>query len=381
MNILHLCLACFYIDGYGYQENIIPRINKEDGNNVKIIASTETYIDNNRLGYIEPRKYQTEYGVEIVRLPYKKVISKKISRKLRYYKGLYTEIELFNPDVIMAHDLSFLSVSDLTKYMEKHPMVRLYADTHTSSLNSGKNWISLHILHRILYKRAVQKALPYLKKYFYITENERLFSIKHYSVPEEIMEFLPLGGEVIDDLDYYQFRYNIRNYLGINNTDVVLLHSGKLTKAKRTKELIEAFSAVNSSEIKLIIVGSVIDDYQDILEMINKDPRVYYLGWKSPKELLEYLCATDVYCQPGSESSTMENAVCCRCAVMVNKQSSYSHGEDYGNLIWVDSVEDMVDAFNKLIQSKTLLKKMSNLSYKCACELLDYKKISARIYE
>lgn len=39
MKILHLCLACFYIDGYTYQENILPRINREDGHDVRILAS------------------------------------------------------------------------------------------------------------------------------------------------------------------------------------------------------------------------------------------------------------------------------------------------------------------------------------------------------
>ena len=42
MRILHLCLSCFYIDGYNYQENILPRINHEDGHDVRILASTET---------------------------------------------------------------------------------------------------------------------------------------------------------------------------------------------------------------------------------------------------------------------------------------------------------------------------------------------------
>ena len=65
MRILHLCLACFYIDGYNYQENILPRINHEDGHDVRILASTETYVDNLHLGYVEPREYVTEYGVPI----------------------------------------------------------------------------------------------------------------------------------------------------------------------------------------------------------------------------------------------------------------------------------------------------------------------------
>ena len=73
MRILHLMLACFYIDNYNYQENILPRINKQDGHDVKIIASVEMFIDNESIGCVEPGRYVNEDGIEVVRLPYKKI--------------------------------------------------------------------------------------------------------------------------------------------------------------------------------------------------------------------------------------------------------------------------------------------------------------------
>ena len=29
MKIVHLCLGCFYIDNYSYQENMLPKFHKE----------------------------------------------------------------------------------------------------------------------------------------------------------------------------------------------------------------------------------------------------------------------------------------------------------------------------------------------------------------
>lgn len=69
MRILHLCLACFYIDGYNYQENILPRIDRENGNEVLVIASTETYVNNSELGYVEPGEYTTFDGIHVIRIP------------------------------------------------------------------------------------------------------------------------------------------------------------------------------------------------------------------------------------------------------------------------------------------------------------------------
>ena len=70
MKILHCCLAAFYIDNYGYQENILPKIHTLQGNEVKIIASTETYQKNNVLGYVRPSNYINENQIPVVRLPY-----------------------------------------------------------------------------------------------------------------------------------------------------------------------------------------------------------------------------------------------------------------------------------------------------------------------
>ena len=43
MKILHLMLACFYIDKYSYQENYLPKYHKKQGHDVEIIASLFTF--------------------------------------------------------------------------------------------------------------------------------------------------------------------------------------------------------------------------------------------------------------------------------------------------------------------------------------------------
>jgi hypothetical protein len=53
MKIVHMCLSCFYIDGYFYQENEIIRQNVDDGHDVVVIASTESYDVSLRLDVTE----------------------------------------------------------------------------------------------------------------------------------------------------------------------------------------------------------------------------------------------------------------------------------------------------------------------------------------
>ena len=270
MRILHLCLSCFYIDGYNYQENNLPRINAEDGNEVLIIASTVTFTNNNKIGFMDPGEYITEYGVPIIRLGYRKIVNQFLTSRIRCYPGLYERIENFSPDVIMSHGLSYWSLLDVVKYVKKYPNIVFYADTHTDYYTSGTNWISLYFLHKVFYKSIIHKSLPFLKKYFYITEECKEFSVKEYKIPEDIMEFFPLGGEYIEDEDYYKYRKETRNKYVIEN-ELLFIHAGKIEPRKNTDQLIKAFTNVPSLKARLIIAGSIDSDIQErILELIRK---------------------------------------------------------------------------------------------------------------
>ena len=381
MRILHLCLANYYIDGYNYQENVLTRINKEDGHDVRIIASTETFQDNVRLGYVEPSEYLTEFGVPIKRIPYVKIGNHFSTVKIRKYVGLYEEIVKFAPDVILSHDIVFLSIFDVIRYKKEHPEVKFYADTHTGIYNSGRNWLSLHVLHRCFYRYLIHKTLPYLEKYFYISAGERDFAIEHYGIPEDMLEFYPLGGDLPTEEEYRQRRTNRRAELGIQEDELLLLHSGKLDALKRTEELLKAFAAVPEMKAKLAIIGSIPDDMKPLLEpLMDADDRVVYLGWKSASELLEYLCACDLYCQPGSVSATLQNAVCCGSPIMSYPHPAYTGELNYGNILWAETQEDMAERFRELAAGKVDLEQLRSNSRRCAREVLDYKMIAARLY-
>lgn len=381
MKILHLCLSCFYIDNYTYQENILPRINHEDGHDVRILASTETYVDNAHLGYVEPAEYVTEYGVPIKRLPYVKAGNGFVTHKFRAYPHLYEEIAAFAPDVILSHDLSYWSVLDVIRYKKAHPAVKFYADTHTAYNNSGTNWLSLHILHRGLYRYLTKKAFPYLEKYFYISDECRQFSHEIYDIPNEKMAFYPLGGTLLSDEEYAAVRAKRRAELGLVENDRLYIHSGKLDALKRSDELLRAFSAVEDPHAVLAVIGSIPEDRNSILlPLMEADKRIRYLGWRTGEELQEYLCAADLYCQPGSQSATMQNAVCRYCPVMLYPHPAHTADYDRGEVIWIKTQADMEMVFRSLATDPARLKPLRENAKKIARELLDYRKLAARLY-
>ncbi len=220
MRILHCCLSCFYIDNYNYQENVLPRINKEQGHEVTIISSTETFIDNKSIGYVEPINYINEDGIPVKRVAYIKLFPKFIMKKLRSYKGVYKLIEDFRPDVILFHGAAAYEIINIAKYKKNNPNVKLYVDSHEDRNNSGTNWLSLNLLHRLFYRWCNKIALKSIDKVFYLSEESKEFLTDIYKIPESKLEFYPIGGKIFSFEERSKNRNEKRSELDLTDRDI-----------------------------------------------------------------------------------------------------------------------------------------------------------------
>lgn len=380
MKILHLCLSCFFIDDYNYQENILPEIHKQDGNEVMIIASTETYIANKELGDKEAGTYFTKSGIKVVRLNYRKILPKIIMKKIRIYENLITEINAFNPDVIFYHGLGGLAILDIIKYKKKYNnKVKIYVDSHEDFNNSGTNFISKNILHKFINRIAINKALNGIEKIFYISFETKDFLKECFKIPDELMEFFPLGGLILTEEERLKKRLKKREELNLSD-EILFIHTGKMNAMKKTKEIILAFSKVQDKRFKLLLIGSISDEIDDIYERINKDKRIEYLGWKNSEELIEYLCAGDVYLQPGTQSATMQNAMCNENALILYPYKSHIPYLK-NNGFYVKNEEEIEKVFRKISNDSSQIENMKKNSLKIAKEILDYKKMASVVYK
>lgn len=380
MKILHLMLACFYIENYNYQENVLPRINKEDGHEVKIIASTETFVDNMSLGYINPCSYVNRDGIEVVRLPYKKVVCNKISTKVRSYVGLRKEIESFKPDIIFCHGVQFKDLDTVSEYKNNNPNVIIYADSHEDKHNSATSFISKHFLYKCFYNVILKRNIKNIERIFCISKESIDFMTSICNVPENKLSFFPLGGVILSSDAYLNIRKLYRKKLGVSETDIVIIHSGKMNSQKKTVELLRAFTKVNSPKLKLIIIGSASDDIsKEFFSLIKSDERISFLGWMEPVELNKYLVAGDIYAQPGTQSATMQNAACACNAMMLYPYESHKYifGE---KALYVECEEDMRALFAEISEDSIPIDIVKKECFKVAKEVLDYNKMIQQIY-
>ena len=232
MKILHICLGERYVDGYGYQENILTKLHKKMGHDVFILASTQSLV-NQKTEYVKPSNYINEHGIPVKRIPYVSWMPHKIARKLRIYRNTYKSIEEVQPDLIFVHAPAFLDTYQIVRYIKKHE-VKLYADSHTDYVNSAKTWFSMNILHKIIYRWSYQQLVPYAIKFFGTLPIRNKFMRDVYGVPEDKIELLPMGIDLSDhiNLDKENVRKTIRNHYGYSDDEFVVVTGGKSEKRK-----------------------------------------------------------------------------------------------------------------------------------------------------
>lgn len=377
MKIIHIEFAGPYTPGCSYQDNLLPRAQVGEEREVHFWTTCYKWESGNKIR-VSPEEFN-DHGVLVRRFPFQKILNDFITIKMRYVKGIYCELEKEKPDVIMLHDFQSRTVKDVCRYADNHKDVRFVVDCHTAFYNSARNFLSYYFLHGVIYKRWAKKCEKSADELFSISYDTTVFMREVYGIKKEITD-LPLGGVILSNEKYYEKREMVRQRENTGDDTIVFVHTGKFRAHKNTEYILKAFHQLKDEKnVCLWIIGALVDE--DITDKIRSyceiDERIRFLGWKSEGELQNYLCASDVYVEPGGLTATVQNALCCRCAVIVRSWNDYTYL--FGNsAIFADTVEEIYESMKTLNGNKLL--EWKNKSYKFAVENLDYNILGKRVY-
>ncbi len=341
MRIAHLCLAAFYIDGFGYQENILPRVHRRLGHDVVIIASTETYVQQTTLGYVTPSSYVNEDGIPVHRLRYARWVPKKIQSKVRAYEGLWYQLDVFKPDLIFLHDVQFWDILVVRRYALERG-IAVHADSHTDYVNSARGFISRWILHGIFYRLLLKRADSAIRRYLPTLPARGDFMHEVYGTRREKLHLLPFGFDdtSVEGLNRDLVRQQMRVRLGIEKDDLVLVTGGKLDIRKNIHVLIARFSQLRSegkmNRVHLIVFGKPNIEVQAALVNVHLDPHVHMLGWTPSSDIYRIFWAADVAFFPGTHSVLWEEAIGHGLAAVFHRWHGMEHLDLGGNAIFID---------------------------------------------
>lgn len=379
MKIAHLCLSNFYIDDRAYQENELVAAHARAGHDVLVLASTQIHGDDGRRAFTRPGGYRTDDGARIIRLPYHSALPHFLAKSLRVHRGVYKLLAEFAPDTILFHGICGWELLTAARYRRDHPGVPLFVDTHADFLNSARGLVSKWGLHYLYYRPIVHRALPMVEKVLCISALTQDFARDFYGIPEDKLEFYPLGGRPLPDDELAERREATRAAHGIGDDEILFVQSGKQSARKYLVEALRAFAAVTDSRFRLLIAGMLMDDISEEAEgLIAADPRVRFIGWTRPDELEDLLCAADVYLQPGSQSSTMQTSLCCGCAVIL--EGLRSHEPYVSNNGWLlGEPTELAGVYREISEGSADLAAMGRNSLEFGRARLDYARLALRI--
>ena len=331
-----------YLHGWTYQDNLLVTTCIEEGHDVLCLASnicSDEYGALKIMGHLNDPPY-----VKRLKTIFSSFIPLCI--RVRYLKGLYVALEAFAPEVIFLTSVQTLNLITLARYKRKHPNVLIYYNSHTDYYTSATNWLSMNILHKLIYKMLIKRYLYVAEKFFYISVNTGKFLKEVYAIPEEMTELMLLGGHVQRPQQLSDDREAVMKQLFLEGEKIIFLQAGKMDKQKCLIETLKCFSETDDSRFVLLIVGSIDDSIRLEADLfINGDSRIFYMGWEDDGGLIRYLNSADVYIQPGKVSVILETALCCSCAVVARDFDDYRLLVSDNGWLIKSLVSELPDAF------------------------------------
>ena len=381
MRITHLCLACFFPDGYSYQENMLPKYHKKLGHDVSVIASLQTFDENGNVSYLnKASEYRNEYDIPVQRLDYKRPL--KIYRKLKRFVGTYAAIEKTRPDILFIHGCQFMDMDVVVKYLKNHPETLVYVDNHADFSNSAKNWLSFTILHKILWKHCAKIVSPYTKKFYGVLPARVNFLKEVYGLPAEKVELLVMGAddEKVEAALKPEVRKGIREKYGITDDDFLIITGGKIDNFKKQiLYLMEAVNMLQNEKVKLLVFGSVIPELREKVEKLVST-HTQYIGWV-PSDLTDkYYAASDLVVFPGRHSVFWEQVAGLGKPMICKAWDGTKHVDLGGNVFFLeeDTTDEIYRIIEKLTRDKESYKKMKRKAESEGRKVFSYSSIAMK---
>lgn len=333
MKILHCCLANFYVDNSSYQENIITKMHRHQGHEVEILASTETFLNRTELGYTVSGRYINEHNIPVTRLNYSTWLPHRIAVKVRVYEGVKENLDRFNPDIIFIHGPQFYNVNNIVEYANRNKDVKVFVDSHTDFINSGRNFLSKYLQHKILYRYYVKQLIPICSCFFGVLPLRVQFLIDVYRVPKEKTDLLRMGADdlILAKKNQAEIRLKLRKSLGLNEDDLLIFTGGKIRPSKRIVELIDAVNQLGIPNVYLCVAGTPLKSFEQEYRRKTQNFKFIEAGWQSNESMYDYLLSSDLAVFPGTHSVLWEQAVGVGLPSVFRRIEGISHLDIGGN--------------------------------------------------
>ena len=379
MKIVHICISAPYIDGWGYQENLLPKYLQQAGIQNAVIASGNDfpfYLSTQEISDIKAKGENYTIGEVYI----KRIKTKRFSTSFLVPFHLMDAIEAIQPDVIFHHNFNCTSLPIAARYAKRNN-IPLVVDNHADVLNMSHNRIWAFVYYKLLIGltcKAIQKTIV---KAYGVSHSRCDFIKEYYGIDQKKIDLLPIGADV-DIADTIPSKEILRQKYGCQGTDFIVVSGGKMGVEKGTDQLILATERIRknnpNSRIKLVLFGKIEDE--DTLLQAKQSQVVTLFDWCDRIKTLELLKMADVACWPIHHTTLIEDAVAVCTPLIIRKTDTTEHLiEDNG--IWIEngSAEAIERAMSLLLNQDEMRKSAMQQGCEKMKNRLSYNTIAEKV--
>ncbi|MBI4092927.1 MAG: glycosyltransferase family 4 protein [Candidatus Kerfeldbacteria bacterium] len=382
-----------YFELVGGQEFFLARQQAKQGHEVFVVGSDLFYpvprirerylMDGFGQEWLKRRPGRSKYeGLTIIRLP--TVFHYQDFILVRGVKEVLVELR---PDVVFGHEPRTIVPILGARYKQQFGYL-YYLDSHDffHTIQNHQWWQRwLRYAEYFWWRRwFVDYGLRQADRIIAVAEECRKFLVKRHGVPNDRIDYLPLGVET----DFFQYdetaRREIRQKLGGGSRDIILIFAGYMFRRKALESLIDLIAQVRDISLRLVFAGEGPADYLDELKSYAQKKgvaeRVHFTGFLSRQEVTRYYAAADIGIWPGNNSLVIMEAMACRLPIiMADMQLAHlvSHGNGF-KVPYAD-VGLMKEVIKKLATNPELRREMGLASEKASLEHYSYASLARQV--
>lgn len=342
MKIVHIAPNAPFNDGWGYQDNLLPKYHHKLGHTVTLFITTRTHKD----GHIVDTAVEdfiSQDGFRVVRLPYHRYPLRVVTSILCKF-DVYSYLLDVQPDLVFFHGVISATILDVVrykKYRQKQGLdCRIIQDNHSDYNNSGQTGTVLQKCLQLYYRLLNRYTTRYVEKYYGVTPWRKQYLEDYFRISPQKTDVLIMGAddEQIDFTHREEIRSCIRKTCDIEDEDFLVVTGGKIDIKKNIHLLMEACG--NITGVKLLVFGEAAKEFKETYEAIlEKHPNISSVGWIDASKVYDYFFAADLVCFPGGHSVLWEQACATKVPCLFACWPGMEHVNNGGNAKLLENID------------------------------------------
>ncbi|WP_426456902.1 glycosyltransferase family 4 protein [Staphylococcus cohnii] len=315
----------------------------------------------------------------------------KIDRKISLLgniKSIYSMLKLFKklkPDIVHTHTPVASVLGRIAAKLAKVPNIIYTA--HGFYFHDGMSkktyFIYFHI-EKIIGKICTDYIFTQSREDYLTAKKNNFLRKKKQNNYFHISNGIDLNNEFnINNISEKKIK-DIKLKHNIKKGDIIVTFIGRLVKEKGILDLLEAYSKLESKNVKFIIIGSLSDSERDkdtikIIEKYKKNTDVIFTGQIS--NINEYLTLSDIYCLPSYregmprsiiEAMAMKNAI---IATKIRGSREEVVENETGYLIPLKSSKYIASKIDNLVENVEILNSFKEAGYSRALQIYNEEEV------